>query len=837
MMVDQELANAAQKVTPGRRGRPTRDSIKSQPPPPQLPSGATSGPPVVNKMSVTGEGAKAKGPSPTRHQYGASMSVKAPPKLDTQNIQRPSPQASVDAFGLPTNKATVTSPGGFGDAFGVSLKSTKSPVSTTSPSGFGDAFGVPLRSAKSPTASSPAGFGDSFVVRKTTLPSSAADKYGGLGRASNQPPPPQLPSRGFSDNFGKASPPLSARPSQPSPPVSAKPTRPSPIETSPQKMAASLTSLRSSNQTGTKSPVDPSSSIPDGELTFEQRFPSIEALSSGQHTPPAPSPPLASPPTAVATAKPAHIRRPSLAIANLTGGDLASANRSPKVTTQLPPQPRSTHVTGTAFKASNDRHQGLRVPSPDKRNSATSATADYLDLLDDEVGAALQTPEDLMGDEGSESSQIALAPLRPVLSKTPSSGSRFGVSPSAMKPPALLMQQSQPPVAPKPKPASLAADNKTQGAAQRATLPPLSASRPTSNFNSEMWSPLERMRSSSVSTRKSPTSPSSGKDKSGGIEPDSSDDDAGPEDVSGGGRRPSSPPRYGRVSPAPGIARRMSAYEPGAIPGLPASRSPAVSPATSTFAFNVRQPSQPSGRPKSMYVGASPTALSPPTSDISRSSSPAREERHLRRSSINDIVSRYEALSTDKSPRSPSHPLHDLPANGNGVNVGVQRKPSVRAKPPTLAAKPSIVAPSAPPTVAAKPLMLRKPSGSRPPPPTLPVLPASSAVSQPFSSQTVTVSSRAPPSTQPKPASLRNVPQLAGGDDRKAFVSAVDKVSSVSQPVTVPASGGRSARDSPTHGGGGGGGGGGGAGGGSSGSSPEKQQPVNVLIARWNKGK
>lgn len=770
----------ASTITPQRRGRPNRDSMSASQPPqigrlppmPQLPPGVTAtASPVAApvqltkpKLQVTGD-KPAPSTSPVKSMYGAvgavggftgakprpqSSYIPSKPVLQRLNVtggeqpkrNTPSPQTGMDAFGLPSKSSKpAPSPGGFGDAFGAPIKS---PVSANTPGGFSDSFGS---ARTTPVASRQ--FSDSFGGSFTS------------SSASRQPPPPTLPAgvSGFGDSFTGG-----AKPKPPSPTVQ-KP--PSPVVRPPSPKP-----------------------VPAGELTFEQRFPSIDDLEGEKSD----APPATSP-------KPSHTKRPSI-VKNLTGGNLGVSHTLPET---IKPIPRSTQVTGTAFKA----EQNLRPPL-EADSGEPSPTADYLDLLgDDEEEPPSRANNDFLGDDEG-SSQVLLPSLRPQLSNQKTSGSRFGVTPPAVAPkPAAV---SAAPIAAPTLTKTEATPTKLEGAAQRATLPPISAVRPSRNFNSEQWSPLEAMRNGNNRNAPpirppSPSPPSTAnKPTYSSLEIDSSDDEAVPEDAYRTEHR-----EHG--SQSPGVSRRRSWFEqPLPSPGLTSSGR---------------------SRPQTMY--GAPT--SPP---VSASTADAAEPRHARRGSINDMVSRYESLSTG-----PASPKKDTSAaNGHGharLPSGVARKPSLVHKPP--------------PTVAAKPQALRNsPSNTADRVSSAPGAgPASRDDASSVPASGMAHLTRPPPATQPKPASLRqavkhgDMPQVdgysksssgrsfpvvrpaaglgkpeqkaaggTGGADQSTRVR-----SSSSGGYTVPIAAPPARR---------------GSGSSSRSSSPEKQQPVNLLIQRWNKG-
>ncbi|KAL1406863.1 Ark- serine/threonine protein kinase [Vanrija albida] len=775
----------ASTITPQRRGRPNRDSISASQPPqvgrlppmPQLPPGVTATSPAPApsqigrpKLQLTGD-KPAPSTSPVKSMYGTvggfagakprpqSSYMPSKPVLQRLNVtggdksQRntPSPQTGTDAFGLPSKSSKAThSPGGFGDAFGAPIKS---PATANTPGGFRDSFG----SARTPTAGSRQ-FSDSFGGSFTS------------GSASRQPPPPTLPAgvSGFGDSFTGA-----AKAKTPSPSTIQKP--PSPVVRPPSPKP-----------------------LPASELSFEQRFPSIDDL-EGEKT--SASPPATSP-------KPTHTKRLSLVKANLTGGNLGASHKSPET---MKPIPRSTQVTGTAFKAD----QNLRPPLGADSGSP-SPTADYLDLLgDDEDEPARRANNDFMGDDEG-SSQVTLPSLRPQLSNQKMSGSRFGVTPPVVAPKPAAGSSPAVSTAPTPAPTltkTEATPTKLEGAAQRATLPPISAARPERNFNSEAWSPLEAMRNGNNRNAPirppSPSPPSTAnKPTYSSLEIDSSDDEAVPEDAYRTEHRTGSQ-EHG--SQSPGVSRRRSWFEqPLPSPGLQLSGR---------------------SRPQTMYAGSTNAPASASTADAS-------DDGHTRRGSINDMVSRYESLSTG-----PSSPKKDKfgAANGHGHTrpaAGVVRKPSLAHKPP--------------PTVAAKPQALR----NNPHNTADRVLsaPGAGPASRDDASVPVTgmaPSARPPPATQPKPPSLRqavkhgDMPQVDGYSKSSSGRSfpVTRSAAGVGKPDLKAAGGSTSpdqstrARSSssstvpppaqPVRRG---------SGSSSRSSSPEKQQPVNLLIQRWNKG-
>lgn len=780
-------------VQPQRRGRPTRpESMKvtphpqqpqqsqvQQPPPPQLPRmpvpASTTGPVKATKMQVTGE-ASLQG---ANLQHSISLSRRSvsgtkPPMPVLARLQgsafdsspawsqTSTPKGAVDAFGLSKTRITP-SPGGFGDSFSVlapppngspEAGATRTASDKAFGAATGDAFGMPTKFSSGNAASS-GGFGDSF----------------GSSFAAAGPPPPKLPkpTRGFTDSF--SAPPVPTK-------VSPASTRASPA--SPQKSGHTARSSSSSTRRSQEATTSPG-----GETSFEQRFPSLEALTGeDSSTAKAPIPPVLSPPT-----QPLRMKRMSISMANLTGDNSKASRLSVPM---QPPHPRSTHVTGTAFK---DAKEGT-LKSPTTNVEAESATADYLSLLDDEVKEDAPRPTECLFGDNDESLSVALAPLRPTVSNTSSLGSRWGVSPTqtAAQPAA----RPPPPMRPKPQ----ATPNKTLGASQRATLPDMSSSRPATNFNSVNWSPLQSM--------KTPSPP---------VGADSSDDERAPESPDGRFRRPSSPGKSGIVHPpSPGIARRMAAYQQQATTG------PSTSPPKPGFGTWSGRSTR-TTRPQSMYDARSSAggALSPPLVSV-RSGSPGSqgsgsrtpEGSHGRRSSINDIVSRYEALNTTGG----QSPVKESFVNGNGNRASIFSKPAplVASKPPGLGVS------RAPPAVASKPAGLRDRDAS------------GTSVNYASDKRDRTGTSekdKSAPAPKPKP-DLAPKPKTSKPDLAAAAkpVTSLWRRSSKPElapkpPVfpkraeTLPApledvsqGSGRSSRS----------------------SSPEKQQPVNLLIQRWNQG-
>lgn len=672
---------------------------------------STSGP-SATKLQLTGEnkgGANLRysasiGGQSRNRQSGAGSKF-APSRLDMsagrpseQSRQRftPSPQGSVDAFGVPkgpspssaASSATV-------DAFGVPKGSSPSSATSATPvdafgvpkpnRGFTDAFGAQPRR---PSSSASSGFGDAFGKQplvKSPLSTTATDNFA-QSFSSVRPPDPKLPQgarsvSGFSDTFNGG-------------PASTEPTKAGRQQrsssSSHKDRRSSSSSSGQSSKTERQSP--PTSGGPSKQ-TFEQRYPSIDELHSGDGK--AASPPVVkkapTPPPKDQTKH--HFRRASMVKVNRTG-DGKAANRL-SVVDQHQPQPRSTHVTGTAFKGEPLKSPVAREDSP----ASVSATADYLSMLDDEVEKEAHKPtqEDLLGDD--DGLKVQLAPLRPTLSNQSGGDSgKPSKKPAEVKPKPDSLRSEHPPSQATSKHQQSARPQsmmitKPQGAAERATLPPISASRPTTNFNSDSWSPLESMRSPGLPKSPSPAIK----------EPASSDDEIEAPESADAWHAPRSP--------------QFRDYQ---SPSSPATSNKSASPTKPYFGTNAR--------PQSMFDDT-------------------------RRRSINDLVGKYEQLSTKEA------------AKENG-----RKKPPSVAKPAALQSKAKAEEQIKSPALAPKP----KPAALK-------------------------------PSAPAKPATLRTKPDSP--------VSPVSPVAAKSQSPERPKSSSRSRS-----------------------SSPEKQQPVNLLIQRWNRG-
>jgi len=207
---------------------------------------------------------------------------------------------------VPSPAPTVTS-----SRAQLQVTGDRSSVKSPSPAASLDAFGLPA--APRPQGSSSSGFSDSFG--STQKPFRPTSRFGrGLSGTS-----------GFGDSFGSSAPASNTTPDADRIEAASLEI---PQTTSP---TATITSRQRSINTA-------------GDDNFESRYPSIETLSSGDGSTPVPRSNLISP----ITSPPPNISRPSM-LGNMTGGDLKQPHQHLAVKTGGP-QPRSTHVTGTAFK-------------------------------------------------------------------------------------------------------------------------------------------------------------------------------------------------------------------------------------------------------------------------------------------------------------------------------------------------------------------------------------------------------------------------------------------------------------------------------------------------------
>nr|XP_018263731.1 NAK protein kinase [Kwoniella dejecticola CBS 10117]OBR85889.1 NAK protein kinase [Kwoniella dejecticola CBS 10117] len=639
-----------------------------------------------------------------------------------------------------------------------------------------DAFGMPSLPSSASQKAEHRGFGDSFAAptNKTSTSLTGGSRFG-----ANLPRPPST--SGFGDSFSTSRTPASA----------AWTPGASALNRAASHKSASSSNKQSSPVTTVKSPEPTTSS--NGDASFETRFPSLETLDSDHFSPPpqqsGPKPeaqisPVALPPSS----RPTFDNRPSI-MGNMTGGDLKSPVTNTAPTSH--PQPRSTHVTGTAFKESKS------PSSPEQKtdyfgsiaSSASAGRTAASPAIPISSTAKSPLPQDLMDDDQSGSDTLRLLPIHPGRSVTPTSAnsaSRSIGSPNTST-------TSRPQASPGGTGSAQAAP--TTGH-HRPLLPHIDSAKPNSNINSEEWSPLEKMRFSKDEERKVD------------IELDSSDEDAFPEDASATKYKPLPSPTKVKNQPTSPqkISDRASAFE-----GLSPTKSKPVKSATvgippTTQRVNTGERS----RPQSMFVtpssssnkgfnfSASPSSASLPRSDNAAPSTSARPS-HGRKGSINDMVSRYENLKPPsssageaKKPSPATNGQSSQPTTGSGLG----RKPSV----------------------ASKPQALRKPTLDQPP---------SSSSAEPSKSPTISTKpvSGKPPLIAPKPVRHDEAPRPEGfsrSSSGRAF------------PITKPKPTINTAKDSngkidekdegaP-------------ASAASGKSSPEKQQSVNSLIARWNQG-
>ncbi|WRT67254.1 uncharacterized protein IL334_004221 [Kwoniella shivajii] len=621
-----------------------------------------------------------------------------------------------------------------------------------------DAFGMPSLPASLSQKSGNRGFGDSFAAPKP------AALTGGSRFGANLPRPPS----GFGDSFGSSkSPSLPSR----SPTISS-------LNRAPSSSSKQSVPQQSSPAISANRPKSPKTSKPSSghksDLSFETRFPSIETLDSDAFSPPpteAQGPERLISPVSMPspTVRPTFRAKQSV-MGNMTGGDLKSPTTTTAPINSGPPQPRSTNVTGTAFKT---------VKSPSSPNQKT----DYFGAISNSSNlpkspqavphiseAKSPIPQDLMGDE--DSSLLGLPSIQPGRSTTPSSASG-NLSAIPLISPGFANIQAQ------PSPGISAKVAPTTGH-HRSLLPNIDSTKPTSNFNSAEWSPLERMKSGS-------TPSTAAEERKVEIELDSSDEEVVPESASGMSRRPISPEKF---SSPQKVSQRASVF--GGVPHKSATTDSAR-PSTGSQ----RGVSGERSRPQSMFITPSSSSSNKPHNSPSTVSEEplglpkdASRPSHTRKGSITDMVSRYENLKPPSSVK-PTSTSIDQHANGNDSN-GVGRKPSVANKPPALrkpsqGETPNVTSPAdlAKPKIAVKP----KPNIIAP----KPIRHSEAPIAEGFSKSS---SGRSFPITKPKPSSMNTNNSIPADTDH-------------SESATTPKSGK---------------------------NSPEKQQPVNLLIQRWNQG-
>jgi AP2-associated kinase len=496
-----------------------------------------------------------------------------------------------------------------------------------------DAFGLPT--APRPQGSTSSGFSDSFAsnpnpTQKAFRPTSRF----GRGLSSNS---------GFGDSFN----------SPPTPKADV------------DRLPASKLEIPQ-----TTSPTTTTNNTDD---TFESRYPSIESLSGTSHL----ISPLTSPPPMAS--------RPSM-LGNMTGGDLKQPHQHLAVKTGGP-QPRSTHVTGTAF---------ARSPSPMK------ARTEYFENQSNEHqnGNGKKEDVDLM----------------------------------------------------------------------------------TGEENEQMGAPLIRRASS---TFHHPQPPRDGGRTPTRQEPDSSDEDEGPESATAAPHVSTSneyKPLEDSKSPSTNDYKPLEEPRSATLP--PKDEMP------STFRSGDRSPQK--QRPQTMYgypstsPNKSSTSLAKTTTNLP---TPQPRPGHVRKGSINDIVSKFEGLNP--------------PSNSNDKPISMS-KPKVK---PTITTKPAQLKKPTLDTVRAEGLqspIIPTSATSRgviPPKPQKPI-----ALSR-NSTTTSTSRNEVPKSDEYKPAGrsfpvVKPKPKPQMAQPPTQYGDRPEKIEEVK----------------------------------SGGSSPDKQQSVNSLVARWNQG-
>lgn len=800
----------ASTVQPQRRGRPTRDTRESPRP-------------VVQ--------------SQTRWQQSPT----------TQTLQKPQTTSNSANVRTAPSRLHITGEN-------ASLSSGNAPLSTTSPPPV-DAFGMPIVPSTQLTAT---GFGDSFGGASVVSPTGTTT---GSSQPSQSRYGPSLVKRpvGFGDSFGSVSGSgISRTPSISSQPPPAKTTYQPPGV---KRVPSGATTLESSKQqhasTMSQKSPEPPSSVPegdgDGDLSFESRYPSIETLNSGGEStatvrsPPEKRvpPPLVSPPSSEAPGstpaaavstfgttlrpRPSVRNRPSMS-SNLTGGHRRIADEDARQTMQgeakMHVQPRSTQVTGTAFRGQISglapnlaqgggregrggyREQGRmeqqqegspvrRVQNGEEEEGQKEGGGQKEDVSGKRDK---KIPEDLMGNE--EMGSLQTPSIVPIRSISPAASAISGIS-------------------------------ATTSAKDRG--PPLSidvTKTGSTNILSDNWSPLEEMRRRDAAERteaaarkkeaekaelerqkaEQPVNVHHDEKRKSSPEPvDSSDEEQGPEDPGMIIRSSAAAAAQPTVAPNDIVSR-----EPAKSATLPAP-SPGLEPFTQTMGPQ-RIPSHQRARPQSMFlpntssdsVPSRNSLLSPPLrnepSPLPSSQSPSQpsnlyisqpSQGHQKKDSINRMVSKYESMSIgkpgeDANKRSPVNQQAPKPSEGTKAS---SPKPSVASKPVNLR-KPSTDLsndyssaantaqkndPASPtkPRVASKPSALRQDSGM------------GIGYIRPGMSPS--------PSARPNPVVSTSFNSNLNRQEKEDEVVEKDNLKSA-------------------------------------GSSPEKQQPVNLLIQRWNKG-
>lgn len=765
----------ASTVQPQRRGRPTRDTARES-------------------------------PRPTAVQTQQARWQQSPVQQAQQKPQMTSGSANVRA----PSRLHIT-----GES--ASLSSGSAPLSTTSPPPV-DAFGMPIVSSTQPTAT---GFGDSFgagasLVRPTGTTGSSQPSQSRYGSNFIKRP------TGFGDSFGSGiarTPSISSRSS-------------APVKRVPSG-ATTVSSKQHSPAVSHKSPEPPSAGVvPEGDLSFESRFPSIETLNSEATLSPPEKliSPVVSPPSSSDNAnttpgstttargavsyfgalrpRPLVNSRPSMS-RNLTGGhtrvpdeDGQAMQGEAEKHGHVHVQPRSTQVTGTAFRgqvsglapnlAQGGGREGRGYYHGEEEDAERERREEMMKRGDGEQGEkwnvsekkidkkTITTPEDLMGSE--ESGSLRIPSIVPVRSISPASATSAAMSATS------AMNRGPPP---------LDIDAAKTGGG--------------TNILSDNWSPLAEMRKRDVAERaEAAVRKKEAEAERAQLERQNAADQP-PFIDDGKLKSPKSVASTAQPPVAPSEAVSPEPIKSTTLP-VPTSR---LEP--STGQVSQRIPSRERARPQSMFLPSTssnsvpsrssllspplrsepssllPSSQSPPKTSISSPSRPS--QGHQKKDSINGMVSKYESISIGK-------PGEDT--NKRSVRQHVP-KPSEGTN--ALASKPF---------VASKPVGLRKPS-------------ADLDNSAPVNTTTARNEPANPtkPRVASKPSTFRQDPAVGVGYIRPGMSAnpsvRPNPVVSTSFNSSNPDHRGKEdevvEKDKSAVG-----------------SSPEKQQPVNLLIQRWNKG-
>ena len=653
-----------------------------------------------------------------------------PPMPQPPTISSPAPQpvpASTSTPGAQKNRMQVT---------GEREQARPIPSAQSSV----DAFGLPS-SAPKQQGSASSGFTDSFTAK----PFRPTSRFG-RGLSSNN--------SGFGDSFDTPSAGGSAK-SPILPRANVQAPTPSGIEKiSPAQLE--ITQTTSPTATGSKSTM--------GDDNFESRYPSIDVLSADDTTSPVPNQrnlisPIASPP---------NVSRPSM-LGSMTGGDMGQSFQHLGIGGE--PQPRSTHVTGTAFKSQSSQSQASQH-QPQRR------------------------------------------------------GDGFTRSPS--------------PIKSKREHFETMSSAKAQGGPRPAPKEPVDLM--TGEENESMGAPLLQRQGSSMAPGPAP-------DKRGAMEGtemevDSSDDEAGPESA-GIDHRSYSPDKDDSLSESPvqstRISDRLSAFQKS-----PEVTKSASLPPIDDLPSNANRDAGPMSRPKSMYAlpPTLPDGSSPTKTDSGLPVPPNGRPSHVRKGSINDMVSKFEGLNPSQT-TSASASASDSPSVA-GLASGSKSKPK-----PTVVTKPATLKKPTLDTVRTDPSTGRLQSPILPnghgngkeksPQPVKPGKPASLAKSNP--------SDAAPQSSSTGNGSTSQQGLGVGGGSKfgetvrpdgysrsssgRSFpivkpkpaitTSSTSASTSTTQSPNTNARGQSPTRSNPS-------------GHSQTPQSPEKQQSVNSLVARWNQG-